>query len=368
VLLHPTVTGQCNMTANCRLKALVLTVVVHSAWGEEPRPLERPCEPIVAWLRTQEQLVETMYCEFTDIELPTDADVYGLISEINRQRGAPHEDGNYMLQTDRRTKVRWWRKNGMERFENVIRDNRTSKSEHNITVYDGNYIWAIWTGGTRGTGSRKGQINSGEFWNNINRIDGYSIVYDFYKTPYSELLVRSPRTICREVDNGKWHVSFQQPNSRHMRIDLFFGTDRNLQERRLFHKLGYDIDQRQYESHEFHDYRTFPHASGETIYFPTRVIYKYFLGYTSDGPLAEYKRRIVTFDKILFNTPISDKVFELQFPRGTHVSDERAGFDQTVEWVETGGSGLVIWRRALILLAGVLLLSLVVWWRVRLRR
>ncbi|MEX0713438.1 MAG: hypothetical protein WD278_13870, partial [Pirellulales bacterium] len=283
-------------------------------------------QSVVERLRHQEQLVRSMECVYEVTFRATPAAMVPLIEELCRMPGSRPAAAFISTgdQAHRAYRAHWWRKGIKERREEerpAMQGRAFSPTE--IEVFDGQAVKTLANTGNEVVGF----IGNAETaaWYQSNTIQPFSLLYEFQRGPYSELIAKSPKFSSRRVMRqgvGCLEVSFTNPNWKENSFVLLFDAQWRLLERQYKSVYSGSDTPRIGEIHYFSDYKDFHDFSGERIWFPRRATYRYYLGKTNDGRLVEYDSRVIHIRDIKFNAEISDDKFTLEFPPTTRVFDQ----------------------------------------------
>ncbi len=286
-------------------------------------------EAVVGWLRHQERLVRSVECRYKETWWPTRTEMIPLIRQLCGSTGdAP---GAYIVAPVSGDKVsqksiHWLRKGIKERMH------ETSSSGVDIfestRVFDGQVVRSL-----QGEGHEEpvGNISTAErahWWDTVQTLP-FSFLYEFvHGQPYSEIVSHGAGFSASDVTvDGLPRIRvFVQHPSWKCSFLLLFDHEHRLVER-LFQKpkrkgVGWYVR----EKHAFSDYEPYNDESGETIWFPTKAEYCYYIGEAPDGTGVEWKRSTFDMEQIAFNVEIPDETFVLEFPANAPVYDDLGGF------------------------------------------
>ena len=319
-----------------RLSSVVLFLASSSVLSASPSR-----EAVVGWLRHQEDLVTSMECEYEDRRLPTDAAMIPRIREFCRKNNK--EDSLSYLYSEELARrfgkrFHWWRKGSKERSEVIdlsASGPLPANAYHNVEAYDGRLIRTI-------GGASSDKPSAGIFtlqslhWDATNRVQPFSFLYEFETTPYSDVVARSPifeSALVRKDGDELIEVRVRDPKLSIRPIVLWFDRQHRLIERAVYYKWEYDPKPRIFERHVFLDYQGHADPSGETIWFPRKAVYHYYMGVDPQG-LIEYNVRTLDVKNVKFNIDIPDDRFDLEFPPGVRVWDGVHGLGMLGEGVD----------------------------------
>ncbi len=303
---------------------LFLGLLVHAQTEKVTR------EGVAAWLRHGEGLVKSAECSFEIHQWVTKADDIPAIREACRNRGNEKDYLSYVYnEHDSRVRnnlIHWWRKGEKERNETFIPGDDSEGGKPSTTAFDGQIVRTL---GHHEDGIR-GSIESirGAAWNAINRIDPFSFLYQFQNLCYSEIIAKGPEFNCYFIERAgeKYtRVSVAHPKFQWCSFVLEFDNQNRLIERQIIRKVEHDPKPRLHEKHRFFDYKAYQDASGETIWFPHRGEYSYYLGPLNNGGVVEYSSKTIRVRDIKFNVDIPDEKFVLAFPKNAKIYDGLTG-------------------------------------------
>lgn len=175
-------------------------------------------DTVVGWLYHPARLVRSMECWYTVSQQATTADD----AEFVRELAALTSDSSLLascIYSDedalaRSYSAHWWRKGERERSERYapITDPHRAASQSTpltIEAFDGATVRTL-----RGAGvSATGAINSADraAWRNSNRLQPWSLLFEYQATPYWQLLKESPDVEVSRDDDGAVRVNFRHP-------------------------------------------------------------------------------------------------------------------------------------------------------------
>lgn len=285
---------------------------------------------VIAWLRHQEQIIRSMYCEYRVRRLPTDDEVRPLIEAECQRLGRPEAAQRYMysqkISDSQSYSARWWRDGPKERSEATSLATQTSggAGPDRIVVFDGAVVRSLQPSAAR---QLKGVISSvrNAHWTQENRLQPFSLLYEYQDQRYSVLVDGAANLEIKTTElSGEetLEVSFNHPKYQWDQLVLWLSPeDGRLKRRHVISKVSDDEKPRLYESHEFSNYKEYSDGSGEPIFFPQRARYTYYMGTTPDGRHLAYTTEELEIEKAEFNLEMPDKLFALDFPPGTEVID-----------------------------------------------
>ncbi|UCG46852.1 MAG: hypothetical protein JSU94_15300 [Phycisphaerales bacterium] len=226
--------------------------------------------------------------------------------------------------TQRNFLVNWLRKGSMERWDMTRKIDSespaTAKGPANTLAFDGHLFSSLARHGSALIGEIKTVKQSG--WAAMNRVDPFAFLYEYNTMPYSQIIAQGRNLEISTVvkDNQQLtRVSLRHPQFDWRGFVLFFDQDRRLLERQL---IRYEESlPRIIQTHTFSDYTEHQDSSGETIWFPHKAVWHYYMGSLPDGTLVENTTDIVTIKEISFNVDIPDEQFTIEFPPGTKIWD-----------------------------------------------
>lgn len=276
------------------------------------------------WLEQEAGLVRSAECEFDLVQTPTRPEMIPAIRSLwaSRKSNRPYTAFVYTADIASRhsMKIHWWRSSVKEREETrAIETPESSRAD--VTAFDGQEVRSLAERENRLRGSVRSVDDA--HWDTTNRVQPFSFLYEFQNVPYSDLVERGRDFHSSLLDsNGAVSITFSHPDIASIKFVLTFDSSHRLLTRDFYSQTASDPAQRIYERHEFLDYTSVPDDSGETIWFPNRAIYHYFLGTDPHGNLVEYSTQEITIRSIKFNLPIPDSLFRLEFPADADLSGD----------------------------------------------
>jgi hypothetical protein len=288
-------------------------------------------DAIVRRLAQPERLVRSCECLLGYRSDPTSPEMIALIKEHCRKTGDSPDRYIWTKEEAARDQyvLHWWRRDDKERFDRFPTFeamNQPGAKPTESDAFDGKLTRAFNTesGPKRTKGPVYCSIRSGK--GNLLMIDRYpfSFLYEYGDRRYSELLTHALDAQVLEVD-GQTKVTFSHVAGGPV-FELVFGKDGSLLRRYKIAKAPFDHDRepRVHERHSFSGYRIYRAASGESIWFPSKVDFEGVLATTGDGRLIVTSRVHVEVNSLQFNHQIPDDVFVIQFPEGCVVHDQTA--------------------------------------------
>jgi hypothetical protein len=224
--------------------------------------------------------------------------------------------------------MHWWRKGEKERAEMVavLDDAHVGAGAMPplaIETFDGATVRALRTNGS----SVQGTINRPEAagWGNSNRLQPWSLLFEFHTTPYWQLLKDSTEFEVLTVGLSATTVTFRHPVFNDTLFVLHFDHEHRLTRRDVSGRVEAKTAPRLYERHEFADYEAIEDASGELLWFPKRAIYHHYMAGPTDHPELEYTARTIDLASVTLNPEIPDSMFVLEFPEDVKVVDWSQG-------------------------------------------
>lgn len=294
-------------------------------------------EEIVMCLRHQESLVETAQGEFTVTYLPTDPANIPAIKDVCRRRGKGDAYNSYIRSTEQAERMSYsqveWRKGEKGRVERIPLKGESGTKK--IRAFDGQFVRSL----TDQSAEVRGIIDTAETanWFDTDRVALFSLVYEYMGDPYSRIIANNPSVGINQLQvDGETmtevHVNdVARDGFSHV---LVFDADKRVI-RRDTYAPGRSPDPDEsvmYQRARLSEYRSYDHASGETIWFPNRVDYFNYVGETADGTPISYAGKTVEIESVDFNTKIPDDIFVVEFPEGARVYDRVKGLG----WVDSG--------------------------------
>lgn len=291
-------------------------------------------ESLVARMRHQEGQVRSGEAYFEIKVPPTQPDMIPIIEEVCELQGKRNQVGRFVtddaLAETLSNRIHWWRSGDKERYDKLPLKVGDKPVEPSRAAFDGQVVRRIDPKADQTVAS----INSTEsgHWKSVNEIHPFSFVYYYQYTPYSEIVEKSPifEVTNLTVDGDKrLAILVQHPIFDEMRFRLVYDSQWRLFERHLLlkrQKKNFET----IEIHHFMDWREFPNPKGEPVSLPSKAQYRYFMGETLNGTLAEYVTFNVTVQKLNLNIDIPDEIFELKFPSNAKIYDGMTGLG----WLE----------------------------------
>jgi|GEM_PF-6528185 len=286
--------------------------VAQSARGQEMEAFGR--DAVVQRLREAEDQIHSGEALFEEIKLPTSPNMIPLIKELCEREGnslavPAYIVGKEAAQSASR-KVHWRRLGLKERFDSIPLEQEKEHPRTETRAFNGEFVRWIFPGADRPRASI--QSLEGSHWKTENRIQPFSLIYQFQDVPYSDLIARSPTYLtCHEVIGGKKYssIEFQHPDKEGMTFQLLFDHRFRLFERRLIFQDQKDKPARVGETHRFSEWELFENKTGEPVELPSQAVYKYFLGVHPNGTPVEYTQTEMEITDLVLNLPLSDAVF-----------------------------------------------------------
>lgn len=274
---------------------------------------------VVAALKRQEALVRSFRCRIRSTNAPTNPDAVPLIRSICRFNGNESDYLSFVIDDgfvhSNNYTARWWRKGDKERSETVFGDRKST------VAYDGNIIRSI---SKAADGESIGALDTrtSGHWNAVEP-QPFSFLFEFvHQSPYSAIVADSTECkIERAVAGGVLvsRITVRPPKHPSFTFRLDYDASLRLVQRQLWMKSkGIEYLR---EVHEFSEYRDFKDARGQTITFPTKAVYHYYVGPDPAASSAEYTQRTFSLTDIEFNLDLPDDLFALQFPPGIPIHD-----------------------------------------------
>jgi hypothetical protein len=265
--------------------------------------------------------------------------------------------------------ARFWRDSIKERTDyRLYSDGEPKRSE----AYDGHLVRQL--NHARSSGAI--ETAAAVLWNNRNRVQPISFLYEYITTPYWQIVRDGHGFSCRTVEREGTpyvEVSIRHPVLNDRSFVLTFDLDGRLRRRDTITKIFSNEPVHLAERHEFFDYADYRDESGEVIHFPQRIVYHYYVGALPDGTPVEYSLETIRVTEIKWNKPIDNDVFVLTFPDHYLVRDGLHGLGETraadLPHLRQRGrtrTGYIV--AAVTIPAGLLLLGAAAWWHFRHRR
>ncbi len=317
-------------------RAVILVIVVilgHTCVFAQARSAVTR-ERVAEWLRYQEGQVHSARFVFEVTHSVTPPGSVSLIREACRNRGQENDYVHYLVTDEFVARnngvVQWWRKGVAERSDRYPYSDAKSAFDANApvltTAFDGQVVRAL---GKTGTGLA-GSINTvdGADWNRDNRVGPYSLIYEWYGTPYSKVVADAADfKMSPVVRDGKSYteVTLLANKTDWLTAVLLLDENRRIVERQVYGKLDKEPAARLWEKVIISDYQSIKDAGGETIWFPRQAVYHRFCGALANGTPVEYSAETLRIREIALNIDIPDSKFVLTFPPGTRIYDGMTG-------------------------------------------
>jgi hypothetical protein len=319
---------QSSVFAKLTISALLgLACTNGPVWSQFRKPVDR--KTIIAWLQHHEGLVRACESSFQLRQLPTSTEMAGLIREVtgNPSGAFGHQIGIFTEETVRkphfRCQMKWWRKGVKERAENFwMEDDLDNGSYRSALAFDGQIVRRF-TPSEHEPGKGSVQTVRSSDWNEMSYRTPYDMLYEFYKTPWSEV-VRQGTEFAAEVanHNGKMLTTVSlRPSKVYQKVVLVFDAEHRMIEQQYTGKPALGKEPQLVTAVTLSDYRPHPDQSGEVIWFPYFALYKGYLGRALNGTLIQSTGTEVQILDIKFNGDIPDSLFDLRFPRNAVVFD-----------------------------------------------
>jgi hypothetical protein len=290
---------------------------------------------IVMRLRHVERLVRTMECTFTVVAGETPAADIPKIDEMRLRRLKPGPLDSY-IQTKERARANsyrshWWR-DGVKEREEITRktwgaDGGEGVPSSSIQVYDGEVVRFLSDSSSELVGIIEGIDTAA--WYGMNTWQPFAVLFEYQRTPYSELLAQSTNaTIASVQRDGRAmvEVAFSHPKYNDHSFVLIFDHELLLIERRvIYYRPKVDRAPRVYQTQQFRRYESFTDSSGESFSFPREMEVRSIIGQTDDGTLFANYTDVFEFDDLRFNVDIPPERFVLEFPPEARVIDKLHG-------------------------------------------
>jgi hypothetical protein len=342
--------------------ASVLVVLALGWWAEPVRSDTGPArETLCERLKHQEGLVYSLECEYEHRILETRPELIPLIRQV---RGKEAERCIITRQhSDAMSRaVKFWRKGPKERMESASLAPESLGEKRSVSAFDGQIV--------RSVSYRKDDITASiataetAYWDRMPAFDPMGFLYRYYEIPYSEVIATASTYSSTVITRGTsrfFLVSIRCSGRLSNDVLDFTFDDRYLPVERV-QKLKLD-DGRLLPFHKllFSQYKSYPTASGETVWFPDHVEYIGYTGVTPQGEPLEAHREEFPIHSIRFNTDIPDQLFELEIPQNAKVNDKLTGLG----WLPPGVRPAALFpaeaaRRRWWLTAGIVLAALAV--------
>ena len=283
-------------------------------------------EAVVTWLQHQEGLVRAMRCRYRETRTPTRDEMIPLIRQVCEE--TDQNPANYTISpasAEGKSHLSNWCRAGIkERKE--LSGFSASTAAGEISVFDGQLHRRM---GPDRHGHVRGRILLPKESNwYAYKPQPFSWLYEEIRQhPFSEVVTRADEfeaeTIATEGE-PQIRVSVAKAGTS-VRWVMLFDKELRLHER-LFFFAKSDEPERLWEKHRFWDYKPHPQVSGETIWFPYRAEYHYYMGELPDKTPVEYMTKQFAIESVEFNVDLSDDLFVIDFPADIPVRDDIAGY------------------------------------------
>lgn len=291
-------------------------------------------ESLVSRMRHQEGQVRSGEASFGVKVSPTQPHMIPIIEEVCELEGRRNHVGRFVtddvLAEGLSNRIHWWRSGDKERYDKLPLKEGDKPVEPLREAFDGQVVRRINPKADQTLASIN-SIESGH-WKTVNEIHPFSFIYFFQYTPYSEIVEKSPifEVTPLTIEGEKYtSILIRHPTIDFIRFRLTYDSQWRLFERHeLWKNKKNKFETR--EIHRFMDWQAFPNPKGEPVNLPSKAQYRYFMGETTNGTLAEYWTYNITLFKLDLNIEIPDEVFELKFPPNTKIYDGITGLG----WLE----------------------------------
>src|SRR5262249_14918225 len=147
----------------------------------------------------------------------------------------------------------------------------------------------------------------------------FILLYEYTGAPFSEI-VREGRNYSSTLVNvqGQTYtrVEVQHPKFEEAAFIILFDTQGKMVERRHLRASARGRPRHEHERFLLQEYAPFSDPSGEQIWFPKKVIRKFYSEPFPDGSRVEWMTKEYTIRNIKFNLPIPDEQFVIDLPEG----------------------------------------------------
>lgn len=285
----------------------------------------------VSLLQNQESKVESARGMVHIEYFPTDEQWIPDIRAENERIGEPLS--SFTVTTEQARKLsnsfEWWRKGPMERWDQYALHDDDGPSI-STTAFDGRIVRTLAL--REDASSVVGSIHSRESaeWDAYNRVDPYSLVFEFQNTPYSDLAARSPEYTEELFDSDGItvrKVQFIHPDIPGIGFELTFDSDDRLLSRLYKTKKRWRNDEflKPRELHRFTKHSLIELEDGETIWFPTEAEYISYNGINDENIPIEFMRRRISLEDLSLNVDIPSQHFVIEFPENAEIFDGLVG-------------------------------------------
>jgi hypothetical protein len=275
---------------------------------------------IVNSFRHYEGAVRSVYCEFERIVPETPPAQMQLIRSV-KGKDAERAIITRDLARGMSVSIKFWHQGIKQREEGSPLDPELAKAGPNITAFDGQIVRSFGSSSNGLVAAVSTAENAS--WNALPRHDPIAFLFLYYDIPFSQVVADSPAFSVSPLDLGGEHchrVSLEGTGRLTGQKFDFILNSRLLQVRRTttmptgpgFHWSN---------STQFLDYKEHVTASGETVWFPGRIVFTINNGLLPNGEPLEVRREEFPIKLIRFNEPMPDSLFELDIPREASVND-----------------------------------------------
>lgn len=314
----------------CSLLALWVVMIfptffVGFAYGLEDR------DHLAQKLKNEFALVKSMACSYECIASVTSPETVARLKELRktskyaqsytlRQMTFSREDAEIRSYYEK-----WWRSGPQERGEAFPRSNRKENATlRSVYAFDGQI--------NRGLSPRTSSDPPRAFietatsgtWYKMNRATPFGWVYLFAEEPYWRIIKEATQFDAAEVSSAGQPLA--QYTIRSSKLDnrtlvLRFDNAGRLVDRQWMQPPMPGDPSELCQRDEFSDYRLSVDSSGETIWFPYRVVYHFYAGRLPDGAMVEHGQQDFRVHELSLNPDIPDERFQLEIPKDAVVWD-----------------------------------------------
>jgi hypothetical protein len=311
-----------------RRSILLLTVALFGCGTALAGP-EAGCDrdTVVNHLRHYEGLVRTIHAEYDDVMVEPSPEQIDLIRRVKGKEA----DSFIRTREECRAKsyaVQYWRKGAKQREESNLLDAELSKTKgSSLFAFDGQILRTIRNPANEPLVAAIASAKN-SYWHLMPRHDPGGFLYHYYERPYSEVIAQAPNFSSAVITRAsarlhqisvKWMAGGEEDTLDCLFDERFLPLERMRSVKWphgvVFHEWKYVLS----------EYNPYPLDSGETVWFPGRVLQLNYNGTAPDGSLLEVVRHEYRIHKIEFNIDIPDEFFELEIPTNARVNDMVTG-------------------------------------------
>jgi hypothetical protein len=264
-----------------------------------------------------------MACEYEHTIHPTDAANVALIR--SKYTKNPKRANTLITTVELARKqtysAKWWRNGEKERYDETY----PVWGHTRTRAFDGNVVRELGRSGTRtNAGLRK---LSSSFFRNTVRHQPFALVFDLFEEPFFEV-----------IGNGRDYKSESIKVGGESSLRLFvhhrskpFGLNCLIDSTGRLVEWSYLSDDSSFDRPIKHhtclllDYKGCADPSGEIIWFPQKVQFRYFDVAKKDDPSIQWGAETITFRDVRFNIDIPDSQFVIDLPADAEIYDDVTG-------------------------------------------